>query len=458
MKTYLPQAPKTGTELLPKSDFSIIGSMPEKKFQTFLQNLPEHLSAHLYTCWEFYARPDQLPPETDWLIWLLMGGRGSGKTRAGAEWVREQVQNLGKRRIALVGPTYSDVREVMLGGESGLLNLGYPAERPKYLPSRRRLEWPNGATGQIFTAEDPDGLRGPQFDGAWADEFCAWAKPEETLSNLRFGLRLGLSPRLVITTTPKPTAAFKKLIETEGVVIARAKTLDNEKFLAPTFVSAMTSVYGGTRKGRQELNGELLLDLEGALWSRKVLEICRVSNLSDFDKIIVSIDPPVTSGPRADKCGIIVAGRTKSLSTSKAINQAVILHDGTISEASPEMWARHAVGLYEAWDADYLLVEVNQGGDMVRSVIGAVDPKIPVKTVFATRSKTIRAEPIALLYEQGRVKHFGCFQELEDELCGMGATSTGQTKPRSPDRADALVWAVTDLLLKTKAIPRIRTL
>jgi len=425
--------------------------------------LPKHLSGHLHDTWMLFARPDQLPPNEAWLIWLLMGGRGSGKTRTGAEWIREQVQNGGKRRIALVGPTFSDAREVMLEGESGLLKLGYPRERPTYIASRHRLEWPNGAVGQIFTAEDPDGLRGPQFDAAWADEFCAWARPEETLSNLRLGLRLGTDPKLVITTTPKPTLAFKALVKTQGVVIARARTQDNALFLAPTFIDAMSNAYGGTRRGRQELGGELLLDLDGALWTRKTLEICRIIDIPRLEKIIVSIDPPATSGPKADKCGIIIAGRTGDLTqgtrqTDKAASKAVVLFDGTLEGASPKTWARHAIGLYHSWNADYLLVEVNQGGDMVRTVINSVDPHIPIKTVFATRSKTVRAEPVAALYEQGRVQHAGCFNDLEDELCSLGAIDVAGQKSKSPDRADALVWAVTDLLLKTKKRPRIRPL
>ncbi len=431
--------------------------MPRKKFLKLLNQLPKHLSGHLHESWALFARPDQIPPLGAWSIWLLMGGRGSGKTRTGAEWIREQVQNGGKRRIALVAPTYSDAREVMLEGESGLLNLGYPRERPTYVSSRRRLDWPNGAVGHVFTSEEPDGLRGPQFDAAWADEFCAWAKPEQTLSNLRFGLRLGDHPQLVITTTPKPMPMFKALLNMHGVVISKAKTDDNAKFLAPSFIRAMRATYGGTRLGRQELDGDLLLDFEGALWTRQVLECCRMTDIPKLEKIIISVDPPVTSGPKSDKCGIIVAGRTPSASIAKYNHQAVILHDGTLQGVSPDVWAQKAIALYNTWNADYILVEVNQGGEMVRSVLNAVDSQVPVKSVFATRSKSIRAEPVAALYEQGRVKHAAMFQDLEDELAQFG-TNDSTKKSQSPDRADALVWAVTDLLLKVKTVPRIRTL
>lgn len=450
MKTSHPQAPKIETVSSPAFDFSTIASLPETTFQTFLQTLPAHLPAHLVDIWEFCARKDQLPPKGQWLIWLLLGGRGAGKTRTGAEWVREQVQNGGKRRIALVAPTYTDAREVMIDGESGLSSIGYPSERPSYLSSRRRLEWPNGAVGHVFSAEEPDGLRGPQFDAAWADEFCAWKYPEYTLSNLRLALRLGTEPRLVVTTTPKPTKALKKLINTRGVIIGRAKTVDNARYLAPTFIEAMQDAYGGTRLGRQELEGEFLEDQAGALWSRALLERCLNTIQPELEKIVVAIDPPVTSGQASDACGLVVAGRAGEGRFSKAY----ILQDGSVQGLTPEGWAAKAIALYRNWDADYILAEVNQGGEMVRSVLATIDPAIPVKSVYARRSKTVRAEPVAALYEQGRVHHIQPFPELEDELCLMGVPGVR----KSPDRADALVWAVTELLLTGADAPRLRHL
>jgi len=254
--------------------------------------------------WELLARDDQIDthlPLQDWRIWLLMGGRGCGKTRSGAEWIRAQVADKACRHIALVAPTLSDAREVMLEGESGLLNIGFPSERPKFIASRRRLEWPNGAVGHIFSAEDPDSLRGPQFDAAWADEFCAWSYPEETLSNLRFALRLGLKTRLVVTTMPKPIPALNALLKLPNIVVSRAKTYDNAAHLAPSFLDAMETSYGGTRLGRQELDGDLITDHEGALWTRDIIEQCRIDEVPTLERIVISIDPPTTSGPKADK-------------------------------------------------------------------------------------------------------------------------------------------------------------
>ena len=398
------------------------------------------------------ALPHQkAPPHDHWLIWLLLGGRGSGKTRAGAEWVRGQVMDRGARRVALVAPTYHDAREVMLFGESGLMKLGFSSERPRYTASRRLLEWPNGALAQIFTAEEPDGLRGPQFDCAWADEFCAWRYADYTLSNLRLALRLGESPKLVITTTPKPVPALIKLLDKPGLVIRKAKTMDNQHNLAPGFIAAMQEAYGGTRLGRQELDGDLLRDIPGALWTQNMIERAHCPRAPKLSQIIVAIDPPVTSGPNSDRCGLIVAGRTGP----QATDCAYILHDGTLSGASPERWASEAARLTRLWEASYILAEVNQGGEMVRTVINSIDPSIAVKSVFASRSKRARAEPVALLYEQGRVRHAGSFPELEDELCRIGGKDKLKGSARSPDRADALVWAVTDLLLRRQSEPKI---
>lgn len=406
--------------------------------------------------WAALARADQWPPSGDWLIWLLLGGRGAGKTRAGAEWIRARVA-AGAGRVALVAPTYNDAREVMLGGESGLLSLGPPASRPAYTASRRRLEWPNGAVGNVFSSEDPDGLRGPQFDCAWADEFCAWTYPEATLSNLRLGLRLGPRPRLVITTTPRPIPALKSLLKTSGLVISRAATADNAHNLSPVFLSAMQDSYGGTALGRQELRGEIIEDAEGALFSRAVIDKNRRStdpdNPPDYHKIIVAIDPPITSGVRSDACGLIVAGLLRDGRSDKQSGHVHILHDGSVQGLPPEGWAARALNLWERYDADYLLAEVNQGGEMVSAVLKTVNPDVVVKSVYASRGKAARAEPVASLYAQGRVHHIGNFDALEDELCTLGLERVSR---KSPDRADALVWAVTDLLLTRRANPRIR--
>ena len=403
-------------------------------------------------CWKALARDDQLPPKGKWLIWLLLGGRGSGKTRAGAEWVRAKARG-GARRIALVAPSYNAAREVMLEGESGLLSIGWEAERPVYLSSRHRLHWPNGTIGLIFSAEDPEALRGPQFDYAWADEFCAWRYPKETLSNLRLALRLGDAPQLVVTTTPKPTAALKALLQEKGLETSRAKTSDNAANLAPTFLDAVTHAYGQTRLGRQELEGELLEDTPGALWTRDLLAGCIAAPPERFDKVIVAVDPPVTSGARSDACGIIIAGLRRG---AKARDDKVyILHDGTVQGLPPDAWAARVIGFWESYDADYVLVEVNQGGEMVSAIIRNQSPDTLVKSVYASRGKAARAEPVSALYSQGRVHHIHAFPQLDDELASLGS-ETQLRSSKSPDRADALVWAVTDLLLAPRQIPRIR--
>lgn len=378
-----------------------------------------------------------------------MGGRGCGKTRTGAEWVRYQARRTG--RIALIAPTLNDAREVMLEGESGLLNIGLPAERPHYTASRRLLEWPSGAVGYLFSSEDPDSLRGPQFGAAWADEFCAWQYPDEMLSNLRLGLRLGDTPRLTLTTTPRATPAMIKLAATKGIVVHHATTQDNSLHLPPIFLSAMKETYGQTRLGRQELDGELLTEQEGALWSYAVLEAAlHLAPIPKLDKIVVSVDPPVTSGLRSDQCGLIVAGRAGEAGTSRAY----ILQDATEQGLSPEAWARKAINLYHQWDADCLLVETNQGGDLVTTLIHTLDPSVPIRTAFAKKSKVTRAEPVAMLYEQGRVLHTRQFKDLETELSQLGTKNL----KHSPDRADALIWAVTHLLLNQNSGPHIRRL
>ena len=422
--------------------------MTAEKYSDLIAGLETHELLQFQHEWMLYARDDQWPPDGDWLIWLLLGGRGSGKTRAGAEWTRRRVAQ-GAKRIALVAPTFNDAREVMIDGESGLRHIGYPSERPRFISSRRRLEWPNGAIGQIFSSEDPDGLRGPQFDCAWADEFCAWSYPDYTLSNLRMGLRLGDQPQLVVTTTPRPIPALKSLMKSKGLVTSRMSTQDNKDFLAPGFMTAMQDAYGASRLGRQELAGEVIEDLPGALWSRDMIENCRIEDMPECDRIIIALDPPVTGHKHSDSCGMIVAGRYGRGRQARV----VILEDASIQGVSPERWSALAVGLHESWNADYILAETNQGGDLVKTVINMIEPAVMVRNVFARHGKRLRAEPVAALYGQGRVHHIGeGFAALEDELCLMGTDNLR----KSPDRADALVWAVTDLLLRKNQSPTIR--
>ncbi|WBQ09260.1 terminase family protein [Hyphomonadaceae bacterium ML37] len=399
--------------------------------------------AYLYD-WSQWAWDPQLPPAGDWRIWLFLGGRGAGKTRAGAEWVRARVA-AGARRIALVGPAFQDVREVMLGGPSGLLSVGYPHERPAYQASRRRVVWPDGAVGYAFSAEDPDGLRGPQFDAAWADEFAAWARPQETLDMLRLGLRLGADPRLVITTTPRAIPAVKALIGAPGVAMTRLATGENRANLAPGFVEAMEAQYAGSHLARQELDGVLVEDPEGALWTRALIEQALRADRPEPDRIVVAVDPPAGDGS-GDACGIIVAGAAGEGRAARAL----VLADWSL-RAGPEAWAARVAQAFEAYDADSVVAEANQGGDMVRAVLQAASRDLPVRLVRASRGKRARAEPAAALYAAGRVAHAGRFTALEDQMCAFGAPG-----PRaSPDRVDALVWALA-ALLGGGAEPRLR--
>jgi phage terminase large subunit-like protein len=376
--------------------------------------------------WRDIARPAQLAPDGDWTVWLYSGGRGAGKSRAGAEWVHEQVQK-GARRIALVGPTAGDVRDVMVEGESGILNCG--PVRPVYEPSKRRVTWPNGAIATTYSADEPDRLRGPQHDAAWCDEIAAWRYPQ-AWDMLMLGLRLGTDPRVVATTTPKPVKLVRDLMAT--AVVTRSTTYDNLDNLAPTFREQILSRYEGTRLGRQELLAELLEDVPGALWTRDLIEKAR-GTAPDLSRIVVAIDPAVTSGEQSDATGIIVVG---------AIGNVGYVLEDLSGRYPPEQWANIAVDAYRRWEADRIVAEANNGGDLVASVLRAVNPNVPVRLVRASRGKRARAEPVSALYEQGRIIHAGTFPELEDELCVWTPDTV-----ESPDRMDAMVWGLTDLML-----------
>ncbi|MEM9421173.1 MAG: terminase family protein [Pseudomonadota bacterium] len=389
--------------------------------------------------WTFWARTDQIPPSgDDWTTWLILGGRGAGKTRTGAEWITQQVRG-GCRRIALVGETYEDVREVMISGPSGLTAVGFPGEQPTYEPSRHRLVWPSGAEAHIFSAEDPEGLRGHQFEAAWADELGKWRQADDTWSNLQLGLRLGERPRQVVTTTPRPIPLLKKLLADKRTAVSRASTYRNSGHLAETFLTEIAGAYEGTRLGQQELMGELVESHEGALWDWDLIEASRVSSCPQLSRIVVAIDPPVTSGPNADECGMVVAGTVGEGSA----RTAYVLHDASSAGLSPAAWAARAVALAKAHKADRIVAEVNQGGDLVEDLIRLADPDASYAGVRATRGKFIRSEPIAALYEKGRVKHVGAFPNLEGQM----TTFTGSKAEGSPDRLDALVWALTYLML-----------
>ncbi len=414
----------------------------------------------LNSCWDVFAHDHQRPPElapngAPWLTWLLIGGRGAGKTRAGAEWVRAQALGLppfadaAVARIALVGETEHDVREVMIEGVSGLLAIHRRDERPVWTSSRRRLEWRNGAVAYAFSAEDPESLRGPQFGCAWSDELAKWRYADATFDMLQFGLRLGRAPRQLVTTTPRPTALIKRLMADPATAVTRAPTKANAFHLAPNFLQSVMARYAGTRLGRQELDGEIIDDRPDALWSRALIERCRVRAAPDFCRVVVAVDPPASSSKRADACGIVAAGVT-------AQGAVCVIADETVAGATPAAWAAKAIALWRRVEADALVAEVNQGGEMVRAVIHEVDAAVPVISVRATRGKWLRAEPVAALYEQGRVSHAGSFPALEDEMCDFA--SSGLSSGRSPDRLDALVWAVTALAFGARGGPRVREL
>ncbi|WP_150288090.1 DNA-packaging protein [Rhabdaerophilum calidifontis] len=412
------------------------------------------------TDWLLFARPDQLPPETargggDWSTWLVLGGRGAGKTRTGAEWVRGLA--LGRPpfaarpvgRIAIIGETMQDLREVMVEGVSGLRAIHPPAERPVWHASRRRLEWPNGAVAQGFSAEDPESLRGPQFEAAWCDELAKWPHAAEAFDMLQFGLRLGARPRQVITTTPRPTPLLKRLAADPRTALSHAPTRANAANLAPNFLAEIVGRYAGTALGRQELDGLFIEERPDALFRREAIEAGRCASPPALARIVVAVDPPA-GGRRGGRCGIIVAGRD-------AAGLVYVVEDASLESAPPERWAARAIEAYRRHEADALVAEINQGGAMVASVLGAVDAAVPVTPVRARRGKHVRAEPVAALYAQGRVRHAGCFPALEDEMVAFGPD--GLAEGRSPDRLDALVWAVTHLALDGEAgAPRVRRL
>ncbi|MCX8998473.1 terminase family protein [Rhizobiaceae bacterium BDR2-2] len=409
---------------------------------------PFDYAPFLLTDWAFQGRAAQQPPEGDWRTWLMMGGRGSGKTRAGAEWVHALARACGARsglRIALVAETLGDAREVMIDGVSGICRVARTMV-PDFEVTRRRLVWPNGAVAQIFSSEDPESLRGPQFHYAWCDELAKWKYAEETFDMLQFGLRLGDDPRQLVTTTPRPVPVLKRLMADPATRLVRMRTGENGANLAPGFLAALAERYGGSRLGRQELDGELMEDRDDALWRRDRLEALTVRLPGALSRIVVGVDPPSGSGA-ASCCGIVVAGIEES-------GRGVVLGDCSVEGMSPAGWARAVVSAYRRFGADRIVAEINQGGDMVAAVLAGIDAGLPVTAVRATRGKFLRAEPVAALYEQGRVVHAGRFPALEDQMCDFGPD--GLSGGRSPDRLDALVWALTALMLDRSGEPKVR--
>lgn len=407
----------------------------------------EQLAYH----WPFWRRADQCPPAKDWRCWLILAGRGFGKTRTGAEWVRTTAEGQPGVRIALIGATLNDTRAIMVEGESGLLAIAPAEQRPIFEPSLRRLTWPNGSMATLYSAAEPDALRGPEHHFGWADECAKWDHGVAAWDNLALSLRLGQSPQLVATTTPRPVPLIRRLIEDTGTTVTRGRTADNDLNLAPAFLETMTRLYGGTRIGRQELDGALIDDVDGALWTRAMIEAAaEVRPLPALRRVVVGVDPP--AGQTGDACGIVAVGLDQE-------DVAWVLADASINGASPESWARRVADTAAHWAADRVIAEANNGGLMVDSVLRAAAAGLPVKLVHASHGKVARAEPIAALYERGRVRHAGRFPQLEDELCGLVMGGGYHGPGRSPDRADALVWALTELTLGRFANePRVRML
>ena len=407
--------------------------------QEILAGLTDAQVSELLDDWRFWARPEQIAPDGDWLTWVINAGRGFGKTRAGSEWVREQV-NAGRQRIALIGETYKDLVEVMVYGDSGIASVFPDHQKPKIVTNPNvQITFHTGAVALGYNGTQPDQLRGPQFDAAWCDELAKWKKARETWDMLQFGLRLGERPQVLVTTTPRPIPTLREIKARKTTVVTTGSTFDNEANLASSFIEEIRDRYEGTRLGRQELFAEDLDDLPGALWTRVMFDDHRVKAAPEMKRIVVAVDPSGTAGDSddGDSIGIVVAGKGVD-------GRAYVLADRTC-KLSPDGWGRRVVAAYNEFDADRIVAERNFGGAMVQHVIRTIDPKASYKEVTASRGKVMRAEPIAALYEQGKVSHLGGLEALEDQCCLIGPD--GYISEGSPDRVDALVWALSELML-----------
>jgi phage terminase large subunit-like protein len=439
------------------ADLRLLG---DEQLEEYLSELTPKQLDEISHSYEFWARPTQLEPEGNtWNTWLFNAGRGAGKTWTGSNWVRHRVKR-GDKRIACVAPTKGDVRRVMVEGESGFLNMcwagdktyrGAPMGFPEWSPTNNTLTWENGATATFFSAEDPDRLRGPQFHAAWCDEVSSWRNQQDVWDMLQFTLRLGKHPRVMVTTTPKPTKLMRKLIKADSTFITGGSTFDNSANLASTFLSKIKEDYEGTRLGRQELYAEMLEEAEGALWTTEVLDAAldetiedRVEFATTLQRVVISIDPAITSNQESDLTGIIVAGLDIN-------GKGYVLEDHT-GRYTPQGWAAKAISLYHEFSADRIVAERNQGGDMVRATLTSEDESVPIRLVHASRGKFARAEPVSALYEQGKVRHAKGLDDLEVQM----RTWEPLGSIGSPDRLDAMVWALTDLMLNGVARPQLR--
>jgi len=443
--------------------------LPDETVKNALSQLSSEQLEELKYDWNFWARPDQLEPSGDWNNWFICAGRGYGKTRAGVEWVRQQVKS-GKKRIAAIASTNSDILRVMIKGESGFLNVCHKGDKnhrgkvigyPHWSPTKRTLSWHKDgdhsnreiAIVEFFSSEEPERLRGPQYECAWADELAAWNNAEDTWDMAQFGLRLGKHPRVCITTTPKSTPLVRRLMKDPKTHVTTGSTFDNADNLAGSFVQTIREQYEGTRLGRQELYAEVLTENEGALWTADMIDACQVSRdeVPELVRKVVSVDPAVSSNVESDSTGIVVAGIDIN-------GKAYVLGDYTF-KASPETWANKVADLYHSWECSRIVYESNQGKDLIPSLFKTVDENLPLKGVHASSAKIARAEPVSALYEQGKVFHVRNPEDSDASLTDLEEqmrTYEPMGKHKSPDRYDAMVWALTELMLKGISRPTLR--
>ena len=420
-------------------DLGELLDMPPAEYAAWVQRLRDDKAALLLTDWPWWRRGDQCPPAGDWHVWMLLAGRGFGKTRTGAEWIRGYAETHPGARIALVAASLHEGRQVMIEGESGLLAIAPDDDRPDYESSLRRLSWANGAVATLYSAAEPESLRGPEHSAAWCDEIAKWPQGEAAWDNLMLTMRIGEIPRVVATTTPRGVPLVRRLIDEKGVEKTGGSTRNNRHNLSPQWLATMDRLYGGTRLGRQELGGELLEDVEGALWTRALVERCRVEAdaVGKSVRVVIGVDPPATVN--GDACGIVVAVQLRD-------KRLAVVEDASVENPPPHVWAQAVAAAAARWGADRVVAESNMGGEMVENILRQADLTLPVVPVHASLGKARRAEPVAIAYERGQVVHAGVFGSLEDQLCGLQVGGGYAGPGRSPDRADACVWALAALL------------
>ncbi len=431
-------AARTGSVRQAVAKFSDLIKLNPAERARALASLTSKECAQLYYDWAFWSRSEQKPPEGDWIYWLILAGRGAGKTRSGAEAVREWARTFSI--VNLIGATHDDVRDIMVLGESGVMAICPGDERPRYARASQRLTWPNGAVSLLFSAEEPDRLRGKQHMKLWLDELAAW-RHADAFDQAMLGLRLGDRPQAVITTTPRPTKLIKLLAADTNAIVTRGSTFDNQHHLAEAFLKRIAARYEGRTIGRQELFAEIVEEAPGALWTRALIERQRLAPdaAEPYSEIVVGVDPPARSGAKADECGILVVGKTPT-------GRIHVLADLSSQGETPGQWAARVVAGFRRFKANRVVAEINNGGDMVVDVLRQSEANLPVRRVTATRGKFLRAEPVAAAYERGVVHHLGEFRQLEDQLCTLTPDFDARVAGFSPDRADALVWAIADLI------------